>query len=78
VDGDLRVISTRLDAQVAVGFLRVQLVCGKVGQPLQRSGLPIGQAEPTQTTAAASLESGSDNALTASESCLTSVSLSLS
>jgi hypothetical protein len=35
VDGDLRAISTRLDAQVAVGFLRVQLVCAKVGQPLQ-------------------------------------------
>jgi iron uptake system component EfeO len=32
----------------------------------------------TQTTAAASLDSGSDNALTASESCLTSAAVSLS
>jgi hypothetical protein len=46
VDGHLRVISTRLDAEVAIGFLRVQLVCGELGQALQRSGLPMGQPEP--------------------------------
>ena len=44
--GDLRVISTRLDAQVAVGPLRVELVGGEVGQSLQRSGLPVGEPEP--------------------------------
>ena len=43
--GDLRVVSTRLDAQVAVGPLQVELVGGEVGRS-QRIGLPS-KAEPT-------------------------------
>ena len=45
--GDLRVVSTGLDAQVAVGPQRVELVGGEVGQSLQRGGLPISEPEPT-------------------------------
>ncbi len=34
--GDLRVISTCLDAQITIGFQRVELVGGEVRQALQR------------------------------------------
>src|SRR5215218_1246419 len=44
---DLRVVSTRLDAQVAVGPERVELVGGEVGQSLQRRRLPASEPEAT-------------------------------
>ena len=43
--GDLRVVSTCLDAQIAVGFQRVELVGGEVWEALQGGGLQVAEPE---------------------------------
>jgi hypothetical protein len=40
VHGDLRVVSTGLNAEIAIRALRVELLGRKVGQSLQCIGLP--------------------------------------
>jgi hypothetical protein len=44
--GNLRVVSTGLDTQVAVGSLRVELVGREVGEALQCGGPPVSEPEP--------------------------------
>jgi hypothetical protein len=43
--GNLRVVSTGLNAEVAIGSLRVELLGREVRQSLQRIGLPVSESE---------------------------------
>jgi hypothetical protein len=43
--GDLRVVCARLNAQVAVGSLGIQLVGGEVRKSLQCGWLQVGESE---------------------------------
>ena len=46
VHGHLRVVGAGLDAEVAVGARRVEVVGREVRQRAQRRRLPVGEAEP--------------------------------
>jgi hypothetical protein len=43
--GNLRVVGAGLNAEVAIGFLRVELLGRQVRQSLQRIGLPVSESE---------------------------------